>query len=151
MFFVLLCLDHQILLQLAFMEKQNEWPIVLVENIDHRFVMLPSIILFLNWYGNFPFGSLAKFVVYSYLHANVIDYVGTTTITINIKGTLIKTHFELIKKINYLTLLCFQQLMFHIFDWCKWVLLRYSKLNFITWLNNSAKEPPHFALWKHCK
>jgi hypothetical protein len=52
----------------------------------------------------FPFGSPAKFVVYSYLHADVIDYVGTTTITINIKGVLIKTHFELIKKINFLWL-----------------------------------------------
>jgi len=42
--------------------------------------------------------SSTKIITYFYLHANVIDYVGTTTITINIKGTLINTHFELIKK-----------------------------------------------------
>jgi hypothetical protein len=34
----------------------------------------------------------------SYLHANVIDIMGTTTTTINIKGGLIKTHVEFIKK-----------------------------------------------------
>lgn len=52
----------------------------------------------------FPFGSLAKSIVYSYLHVDVIDYVGTTTTTVSIKGALIKTHFELLKKINLLWL-----------------------------------------------
>jgi hypothetical protein len=52
--------------------------------------------LILSVYGNssLSLGPQSKL----YLHANVIDYVGTTTITINIKGTLMKTHFELIKK-----------------------------------------------------
>jgi hypothetical protein len=44
--------------------------------------------------------SSIKIITYFYLRANVIDYVGTTTITINIKDTLIKTHFELIRKGN---------------------------------------------------
>lgn len=34
----------------------------------------------------------------------MIDYVGTPTITMNINDTLIKTHFELIKKGNFLWL-----------------------------------------------
>jgi len=55
--------------------------------------------LILSVYGNFSLSrSSTKIITYFYLHANVIDYVGTTTITINIKGTLINTHFELIKK-----------------------------------------------------
>jgi hypothetical protein len=45
-----------------------------------------------------------KFVAYSYLHVDVIDYVGTPTITVNINIALIKTHFELIKKGNFLWL-----------------------------------------------
>jgi hypothetical protein len=56
--------------------------------------------LFLNVYGNssIPSTSPFKFVTFSYLHANVIDIVGTTTTTINIKGGLIKTHVEFIFK-----------------------------------------------------
>jgi hypothetical protein len=34
-FFIMLCSDYQILLQLALMAKQNERPIVLIESIDH--------------------------------------------------------------------------------------------------------------------
>ncbi len=43
-------------------------------------------------------------MAFSYLHANVIDIVGTTIITINIKGGLIKTHVEFIKKNCFLRL-----------------------------------------------
>ncbi len=57
----------------------------------------------LSEYGNSSlFGSLAKFVAYSYLHANVIDFMGTTTINVSIKGALIKTHSKLIEKGNFL-------------------------------------------------
>ncbi len=77
---------------------------MLVENIDDRFVMLPLTKLFYMYKVIFPFGSSTKFVVYSYLHSNVIDYVGTTTIIVSIKGALIKMHFDLIKKINFLWL-----------------------------------------------
>jgi hypothetical protein len=37
-------------------------------------------------------------MAFSYLHANVIDIVGTTIIIISIKGGFIKTHVEFIKK-----------------------------------------------------
>jgi hypothetical protein len=47
------------------------------------------------------FWSLAKFITYSYLHAYVIDFVGTIIIIINIKGILIKTHYKLIKKATF--------------------------------------------------
>jgi hypothetical protein len=39
-----------------------------------------------------------------YLHADVIDIVGTTTITVSIRGSLIKTHVEFIKKGCFLRL-----------------------------------------------
>jgi hypothetical protein len=41
-----------------------------------------------------PFKSMA----FSYDHADVIDIVGTTKITISIKGGLTKTHVKFIKK-----------------------------------------------------
>jgi hypothetical protein len=37
-------------------------------------------------------------MVFSYLHANVIIIMGTTTIIVNIKGGLNKTHAKFIKK-----------------------------------------------------
>ncbi len=43
-------------------------------------------------------------MAFSYLHANVIDTVGTTIITVIIKGGLIKTHIEFIKKVCFLKL-----------------------------------------------
>ncbi len=86
------------------MTKQNEWPYVLVENTCN--VVFNCLIL--SVYGNSSLSrSSTKLITYFYLHANVIDYVGTTTITINIKGTLLKTHFELIKKGNFLRLQIF--------------------------------------------
>jgi len=59
--------------------------------------------LFLNVYGNSSISSTSPFksVVFSYLHANVIDTMGTTTIIVNIKGGLIKTHAKFIKKIVF--------------------------------------------------
>jgi hypothetical protein len=47
--------------------------------------------------------SPTKSITYSYLHVDVIDFVGTTTITINIKGVLMETHSKLIKK-GYFTI-----------------------------------------------
>jgi hypothetical protein len=43
-------------------------------------------------------------VVISYLHVDVIDIMGTTTITVNIKGGLIKTHVKFTKKCCFLRL-----------------------------------------------
>jgi hypothetical protein len=62
--------------------------------------------LFLNVYGNLSISSTSpsKFMVFSYLHANVFDIVGTTTITISIKEGLIKTHVKFIKKRYFLQL-----------------------------------------------
>jgi len=89
------------------MAKQNERPTMLVEDIDHIVHNIAFDYLVLSAYGNSSlFKSLGKFVAYSYLHANVIDFVGTTTIIINIKGTFIKTHSKLIKKGNFLWLEC---------------------------------------------
>jgi hypothetical protein len=78
---------------------------MLVEDIDHIVHNVAFDRLVLSVYGKSSFfGSLAKSIVYSYLHANVIDSVGTTTIIVNIKGALIKTHSKLIKKGNFLRL-----------------------------------------------
>ncbi len=78
---------------------------MLLEDIDHTIRNVAFDCLVLSVYGNFSlFGSLAKSIAYSYLHANVIGSMGTTTIIINIKGTLIKTHSKLIKKGNFFRL-----------------------------------------------
>ncbi len=55
--------------------------------------------MFLNVYGNSSISSTSpsKFVVISYFHVDVIDIMGTTTITVNIRGGLIKTHVKFIK------------------------------------------------------
>jgi hypothetical protein len=71
-----------------------------MENIDHIVCNVVFECLVLTIYGNSSILSifLSKSVAFSYLHANVIDTMGTTTITISIKGVLIKTHVEFIKK-----------------------------------------------------
>jgi len=62
--------------------------------------------LFLNVYGNLSISSTSPFklMAFSYLHVDVIDIVRTTTITVNIKGGLIKTHSKFIKKGSFLRL-----------------------------------------------
>jgi hypothetical protein len=78
---------------------------VLVEDIDHTIHNVAFDYLVLNVYGNFSLSrSPTKSIAYSSLHANVIDFVGTTIIIINIKSVLIKTHSKLIKKGNFLRL-----------------------------------------------
>jgi hypothetical protein len=68
---------------------------MLVEDIDHTIHNVAFDCLVLSVYDNSSFfGSLAKSIVYSYLHANIIDFVGTTTIIVNIKGAWIKTHLN---------------------------------------------------------
>jgi hypothetical protein len=82
------------------MAKTDERPIFPLEDIDHivRIVVFECFVL--NVYGNLSISStsLFKFVAFSYLHANVIDTMGTTTIIVNIRVGLIKTHVEFIKK-----------------------------------------------------
>jgi len=62
--------------------------------------------LFLNVYGNSSISSTfpSKYMVFSYLHANVIIIMGTTTIIANIKGGLNKTHAKFILKNGFLWL-----------------------------------------------
>jgi hypothetical protein len=38
---------------------------------------------------------------FSYFHVDVIDIVGTTTTTVNIRGGLIKTHDKFTKKVDF--------------------------------------------------
>jgi hypothetical protein len=82
------------------MAKTDERPIFPLEDIDHivRIVVFECFVL--NVYGNLSISStsLFKFVAFSYLHANVIDTMGTTIITVNIRAGLIKTHVKFIKK-----------------------------------------------------
>jgi hypothetical protein len=56
--------------------------------------------LFLNVYGNSSISSTSpsKSMAFSYLHANVIDIVDTTAITINIRGGLITNTCRVHKK-----------------------------------------------------
>ncbi len=82
------------------MAKRDERPVLLMEDIDHTIHNVVFECLVLNVYGNLSISCTSpfKFVAFSYFHANVIDIVGTTTITVNIKGGLIKTHAKFIKK-----------------------------------------------------
>jgi hypothetical protein len=77
-----------------------------VENIDHIVCNVVFKCLVLNVYGNSSIlsTSLYKFVAFPYLHINVIDIMGTTTINVNIKGGSIKTHAKFIKKRLFFTL-----------------------------------------------
>jgi hypothetical protein len=81
------------------MAKKNECPVFLMEDIDHIVCNDVFECLALNVYGNSSISSTSpsKFVVISYFHVNVIDIMGTTTITVNIRGGLIKTHVKFIK------------------------------------------------------
>jgi hypothetical protein len=69
------------------MAKRDEHPVLLMENIDHIVCNVVFECLVLNVYGNslISFTSPCKFVAFSYLHVDVIDTMGTTIITINIK------------------------------------------------------------------
>jgi hypothetical protein len=81
------------------MAKKYEHLVVLVEDIDHTVHNVVFECLVLNVYGNSLISStsLSKFVVFFYLHEDVIDTVGTTIIIINMRN-LIKTHDKVIKK-----------------------------------------------------
>jgi hypothetical protein len=62
--------------------------------------------LFFSVYGNSSISStsLYKLVDFSYLHVTVIDIMDTTTVIVNIKRGLIKTHVEFMKKGYFLWL-----------------------------------------------
>jgi hypothetical protein len=85
------------------MAKKNENLVLLVENIDHTICNVVSKCLVLNVYGNSSISSTSpfKYVYFSYFHVDVIDIVGTTTTTVNIKGGLIKTHDKFTKKVDF--------------------------------------------------
>ncbi len=70
------------------MARIDECPILSMENIDHIICNVVFESLVLNVYGNFLsilFTSPFKFVTFSYLHVDVIDNMGTTTITSTLK------------------------------------------------------------------
>jgi hypothetical protein len=79
------------------MAKRNECLVLLVEDIDHIIHNVIFEYLVLNVYGNSWFHLNIESVAFSYCRANVIDTMGTTTIIINIRGSLIKTHVKFIK------------------------------------------------------
>jgi hypothetical protein len=72
----------------------------ITEDIDHTVRNVVFECLVLDVYDNSSISSTSSFksMTFSYLHANVIDTMGTTIITVSIKGGLIKTHVEFIKK-----------------------------------------------------
>jgi hypothetical protein len=82
------------------MAKINECLFLLMEDIDHTIRNVVFECLVLNVYGNssISFTSLFKSMAFSYLHVDVIDTMGTTTMIVSIKGGLIKTHAKFIKK-----------------------------------------------------
>jgi len=61
-----------------------------VEDIDHTICNVVFERLVLNVYDNLSISCTSPFksMTFSYLHANVIDTMGTITITISIKGGL---------------------------------------------------------------
>jgi hypothetical protein len=85
------------------MAKRDEHLVLLVEDIDHIIHNVVLECLVLNVYCNlsisftFPF----KYVVFSYLYADAINIVSTTTFAINIKRGLIKTQVEFIKNVVF--------------------------------------------------
>jgi hypothetical protein len=87
------------------MVKRYECPILLVEDIDHTVRNVVFKCLVFNVYGNLSISctSPSKYMASSYLHAYVIDTVGTSTIiTFSIKRSLIKTHVEFIKTLFFM-------------------------------------------------
>ncbi len=76
---------------------------MLVEDIDHTICNVAFDYLVLSVYSNSCsfFWIVPKCITYSYLHAYVIDFVGTIASIISIKGILIKTHSKLIKKATF--------------------------------------------------
>jgi hypothetical protein len=83
------------------MAKRNECLVLLVEDIDH---IVRNVGFECLWQFMISFKSLFKSVAFSYRHTDVIDIVGTTTITISIRGGLTKTHVKFIKKCCFLWL-----------------------------------------------
>jgi hypothetical protein len=67
-----------------------------VEDIDHTICNVVFERLVLNVYDNLSISCTSPFksMAFSYLHANVIDIVGTITITISIKGSLGKSAIQ---------------------------------------------------------
>ncbi len=88
------------------MVKRYECPILLMEDIDHTMRNVVFNCLVVNVYGNLSISctSPSKYMASAYLHAYVIDIVGTSTITFSIRRSLIKTHVEFIKKSCFLWL-----------------------------------------------
>jgi hypothetical protein len=77
------------------MAKRNECLVLLMEDIDH---IVRNVVFECLWQLMISSKSFSKYVAFSYCHANVIDIMGTTTITINIRGGFTKTHVKFIKK-----------------------------------------------------
>jgi hypothetical protein len=72
------------------MAKRDECLVLLMEDIDHTICNVVFERLVLNVYGNLLISctSPLKSMVFSYLDANVIDIVSTTTFTISIRRGL---------------------------------------------------------------
>jgi len=72
----------------------------ITEDIDHTVRNVVFECLVLDVYDNSSISSTSSFksMAFPYLHADVIDTMGTTTITVSIRGGLIKTYVEFINK-----------------------------------------------------
>jgi hypothetical protein len=79
-----------------------ERPTVLLEEIDYaiRDVILECFVLFC--YENTL--SPSKSPSHWFFHVDVMDTVGTTTITVNVQENLVKTHVDKLKKRKFLLL-----------------------------------------------
>ena len=84
------------------MTKRVERPTVLLEGIDNAIRDVGFECFVLSCYGSTM--SPSKSSTHWFLHADVTDTVGTTTITETVKGNLVKTHVDKLKREKFLHL-----------------------------------------------
>ena len=84
------------------MAKRAERPTVLLEEIDNTIRDVVFECFVLSCYGSSM--SPSKSPTHWFFHADVTDTVGTTTITVTVKGNLVKTHVDKLKRGKFLRL-----------------------------------------------
>ena len=82
------------------MTKRVERPSVLLEEIDNTIRDVVFECFVLSCYGSTM--SPSKSPTHWFLHVDIMDIVGTTTITVTVKGNLVKTHVDTLKRGKFL-------------------------------------------------
>ncbi len=105
------------------MTKWDEHLVFLIEYFDHTVHNVMFECLVLNVYGNSLITLSSKSMVYFSFHAYVTDIVNNVIINVSIKGAFSKTNVELIKKLEIVLNIHYQNLnkiwqgRFRLNDW----------------------------------